>query len=407
LKKSFSKALLFIPCGVFCALNFLSAYYITSEGVYNGDFLGIPLEQSNFEVWVFACISSIPYFILYYIVLKIPPVNIEPLKLPRIIIIFTFIILTISLVLTLVFGVGFVGRDIYHVPSLVKPFFVIINRIDAVMISSILLLSPCVKWRSAVLIAILCLLITIFRGSLQFLPMLMLVLFYRVMIKKNSHYQSKGAKNYLIYVLFLILMVVTLYNVDYLYQYRDLMRGGSGDYSVKSAYELIFGQLIGRFSSVTALLMFYLRYEEFYRHIDELQYFSFIIDCFKYVWGGVVKTPVMNHYDFYTSIHDPDAYGFYAMQSGMIPTIGLSMMKSPIIAILDVIVTFMFIYFVVRNSTYFLGCNGKYLAMIFLVFAVLSGAPNQFSSPTFHLLIIMIVFAILKEFSSSLTQTKL
>ena len=40
-------------------------------GTYNGDYLGVPLEHSNMEVWLFAIIASMPYLFLYFFILKI------------------------------------------------------------------------------------------------------------------------------------------------------------------------------------------------------------------------------------------------------------------------------------------------------------------------------------------------
>ena len=114
----------------------------------------------------------------------------------------------------------------------------------------------------------------------------------------------------------------------------------------------------------------------------------------------------MNHYDYFTSINDHYAYGFYAMQSGTIPAIGISMMKSPLIGVFDIMLTILCIYYVVKLTTFFLGENGKYLAMILMVFPILSGAPNQFALPIYNFIFIIVIFTIIKYlFSNSFTCT--
>jgi hypothetical protein len=104
----------------------------------------------------------------------------------------------------------------------------------------------------------------------------------------------------------------------------------------------------------------------------------------------------MAHYIYYTLILDANSFGSYAMQTGVIPALGLSWMKSPIIMVFDIAITVLSIFYTVRLSTIFLGYSGKYLAMSLLIFAILSGAPSQFSLPIFHLAVVIAVFSIIK-----------
>ena len=108
----------------------------------------------------------------------------------------------------------------------------------------------------------------------------------------------------------------------------------------------------------------------------------------------------MNHYDFFTSINDHYAAGFYAMQTGTIPALSISMMKSPAILLIDLALTILCIYLVVKLSTFFLGEYGKYLSITLLILPVLSGAPNQFSAPIFNLIVISVIYILIKYFSS-------
>ena len=127
--KNISAILLFLPVAAFILLNFLSAYYITSYNVYNGDFLGVPLRQSHAEVWIAAAIASLPYLILFFMIYRIAPTNIKSVYIPNLFLYFSLIILTISLLLTVFYGVGMMATGIYSVPSIIKPVVVVINRI--------------------------------------------------------------------------------------------------------------------------------------------------------------------------------------------------------------------------------------------------------------------------------------
>ena len=395
--KRFSRFLLFAPCGAFIAFNFLSAYYITTAGIYNGDFQGIPLVHSYFEVWGYACVASIPYLILYYIISRVAPINTTPVILPRLFVLFVLIILILSLVLTVTYGVGMMAQGIYSISAPLKPIVVLINRIDPVVIAGILILSPYVKFRTAMLAAGLLLLITLVRGSLQYVPFTLLVCFYRFMSHEKSSLKVKETSKLNIYILFFIFTALLINFAPKLYEFRESIRGIENiNYDF---YEFIFGKLVGRLSNLSALLMFEGRYDLFYQRIDELQPFAYLLDCLKYFWGSFIKTPVMAHYVYYTSILDPNAFGFYAMQTGMLPTMGLSWMKSPIIMVFDIAITFLSIFYTVRLSTFFLGYSGKYLAMSLLIFSVLSGTPSQFSLPIFHLTVVTAVFLIIKYFA--------
>lgn len=382
---------------MFIACNFLSAYYITTAGIYNGDFQGIPLVHSYFEVWGYACIASIPYLILYYIISRVAPINATPIILPKLFVLFVLTILVLSLVLTLTYGVGMMAQGIYSTPAPLKPFVVLINRIDPVVIAGILILSPYVKFRTAMLVAGLLLLITLFRGSLQYVLFTLLVCFYRFMSHEKRALKAKETSKLTTYTLFFIFTALLINFAPELYELRESIRGlETRNYDF---YEFIFGKLVGRLSNLSALLMFEGRYDLFYQRIDELQPFAYLLDCLKYFWGSFIKTPVMAHYVYYTSILDVNAFGFYAMQTGVLPAMGLSWMKSPIIMVFDIAITGLSIFYTVRLSTFFLGYSGKYLAMSLLIFAVLSGAPSQFSLPIFHLAVVMAVFSIIKYFA--------
>jgi len=401
--KRFSRVHLFAPCAAFILFNFLTAYYLTTAGIYNGDFQGISLEHSNFEVWVYACIASIPYLVLYYIILRTTPIKVKPIKLPKFFIIFSLIILILSLVLTLTYGVGIIGTEIYQAPAPLKPFIVIINRIDPVVLAGILILSPYVNIRTAVLTASLLLFITLYRSSLQYVPFVLLLFYYRFMSFEKRTEKLKKNNNLSIFIIFFIISALIINIAPDLYQFRDSIRGT--DTLDLEFYEFIFGKLIGRLSNLSALMMFDARYDLFYQRINELHSFSYLLDSLKYFWGSFVKSIVISHYDYYTSIHDPNAFSFYAMQTGVLPAFGLSLMKSPIVMIFDVFITCLFIFYTARLSTFFLGNTGKYFAMSLLIFAVLSGAPSQFSLPIINLVVIAVAFKIIKYFSIARGET--
>jgi hypothetical protein len=226
-----------------------------------------------------------------------------------------------------------------------------------------------------------------------------LVCFYRFISQEKRLLKAKETSKLTIYTLFFIIAALLVNFAPKLYEFRESIRGIENININYDLYEFIFGKLIGRLSNLPALLMFDGSYDLFYQRIDELQPFAYLLDCLKYFWGSFIKTPVMAHYVYYTSILDVNAFGFYAMQTGVLPAMGLSWMKSPIIMVFDIAITGLSIFYTVRLSTFFLGYSGKYLAMSLLIFAVLSGAPSQFSLPIFHLAVVMAVFSIIKYFA--------
>jgi hypothetical protein len=397
LRSRFSRFYLFAPCAALILCNFLSAYYITTAGIYNGDFHGIPIEQSNLEVWVYACIASMPYLVLYLIILRVDQNKVRSIKLPKYFVIFSFVILILSLILTLTYGVGVVGKEIYQAPILLKPFIVVINRIDPVVLAGIMILSPYTKIRTAVLAAALLLMITLYRSSLQYVFFVMILLFYKFILSNANAKKINRNNNLKVVGIFFILTALIIYIAPDLYRFRDELRGSVSE--EMEVEKFIFGKLIGRLSNLSALLIFESRYDIFNYYIDRLHSLSYLADTFKYFWGSFTKILLISHYDYFTSIIDSNAFGFYAMQTGVLPALGLSLLKSPIVMILDVFVTLLFIFYTIRLSTYFLGVSGKYLAMSLLIFAVLSGAPSQFSLPMINLAVIAIVLKIIKYFS--------
>ena len=403
LRKKLSRLNLLAPCAVFILFNFITGYYLTTYSIYNGDFLGIPVEHSNFEVWKYACIASMPYVVLYFIILKIRPCKINPIKLPVHFVLFSIFILIISLILTLSYGVGIVGAQIYQAQTFLKPLIVVVNRIDPIILAGIIILSPCVKNPTALLAASLMLMLTIYRSSLQYLPFTLMLLYYRFM-SFDENIKNNKCKKIIILIIFCLITVLIVNYSQELFKYRDSLR--NFEPSEMQLKEFIFGRLIGRLSNLSALLIFELRNDIFNQNISELDSLAYLVDTLKYFWGGFTPKMGISHYDYFTSMLDPNAIGFYAMQTGVLPAMGLSLMKSPVVLTFDIFLTCFYIYCTVRLSTYFLGERGKYLAMSLLIFAILSGAPSQFSLPSINLFIIFIVFNIIKYIAKVNGQNK-
>jgi hypothetical protein len=265
------------------------------------------------------------------------------------------------------------------------------------VLAGIMILSPYTKIRTAVLAAALLLMITLYRSSLQYVFFVMILLFYKFILSNANAKKINRNNNLKVVGIFFILTALIIYIAPDLYRFRDELRGSVSE--EMEVEKFIFGKLIGRLSNLSALLIFESRYDIFNYYIDRLHSLSYLADTFKYFWGSFTKILLISHYDYFTSIIDSNAFGFYAMQTGVLPALGLSLLKSPIVMILDVFVTLLFIFYTIRLSTYFLGVSGKYLAMSLLIFAVLSGAPSQFSLPMINLAVIAIVLKIIKYFS--------
>jgi ABC-type phosphate/phosphonate transport system permease subunit len=186
-----------------------------------------------------------------------------------------------------------------------------------------------------------------------------------------------------------VILTVFIIAGPQLFEYRDEIRGAQT--KEVEMEEFILGKVSGRLSNLTALLIFNSRYEQFSNNIYELHYMSYFADTLKYFWGGFTKNLLPTHYDYFTSVLDPNAMGYYAMMTGTIPALGLSYMMSPMIMLFDLFVTYVFIIYTLKLSTYILGSYGKILAFSMLIFAVLSGAPGQFSILMINLTVILIL----------------
>ena len=402
LRFDINSLLLSLPAG-FIIVNFISAGYIITTGVYNGDFQGIPSTYSNLEVIFFAVIGSIPYYLIYSIIKNVRSEK-EPKKVPNLFFLFVVAILLISLFLTLVYGVGIYAQEIYQVPTFLKIPVVLINRLDVILLVSILLITPRVLWKQILFLGSLLFLLTILRGSLQGLMLLFILFYFKIMdpyqrddsgLNKMNGQSSNTLKYIIIFSIACLIAVLA----PYLYELRESVRGitsvAGGEINF---FSFFFGKLLGRLSNLSSLLIFFERIHLYVDSIDQLPYFAYQIDALKYFWGGFFPSSgLMDHYNFFTAMLDPFAKGHYAMQSGLIPALSISFLKSPFMLILDLFLIFSSIILFTKIAVNILGPTGKLLSITILIFPVLSGAANQFANPLYSLSIIYITFILIKK----------
>ena len=122
-------------------LQFVSIVHILYAGSLNGDFTAY--EDINKFVLFLAFVASICPFYFLYLYLKQKQIK-ECSSIGEIKYFDTVVIslLVINIFLALKYKVGrLASHDIYQVPFFVKPFIVIVNRIDAYIISGYFIVS--------------------------------------------------------------------------------------------------------------------------------------------------------------------------------------------------------------------------------------------------------------------------
>lgn len=364
-------------------LQFISIVHILYAGSLNGDFTAF--EDINKFVLFLSFIASICPFYFLYLYLKQKEIK-EYSSIGAIKYFDTIVIslLIINIFLALKYKVGrLASHDIYQVPFFVKPFIVIVNRIDAYIISGYLIVSNLFSKRNNVLVIVLLMILSLSRASV--FVFLFLILIYSLSGKLRFSLKKLA--------IFVVIFLLTFQYVPMLFDYRESLRNGDEAklieiFDTTELVKFVLAKLIGRVSSLSAVEYFFEHYHQIVAVKKNIGDFDFIIEFFRPFYGGIIRDELKSYTYFFTNIYDPNAGSDYGVMYALPGVLLLSYIKGLHVLLMNVVFIIIIIVFIVRLASFLFGNVYREFVYILLFGPLMSGVPAEFGQLLFYLLVL-------------------
>lgn len=364
-------------------IQFISVIHILFSGSLNGDFTAF--EDINMFVLFLTFIASISPFCFLYFYLKQKELK-EYSALGEIKYFDTAIIslLVVNIFLALKYEVGrLASHDIYQVPFFVKPFIVIVNRIDAYVISGYLIVSNLFSKKSNIIVIVLLIILSLSRASV-------FVFLFLILIYSLSGKLSFSLKKL---VIFVVIFLLTFQFIPMLFDYRESLRNGDEAkliqiFDTTELVKFVLAKLIGRVSSLSAVEYFFEHYHQIVAVKNSIGDYDFIIEFFRPFYGGVFRDELKSYTYFFTNIYDPNAGSDYGVMYALPGVLLLSFIKGLHVLLMNVVFIIMIIVFIVRLASFLFGNIYREFVYILLFGPLMSGVPAEFGQLLFYLLVL-------------------
>ncbi len=375
----------------------LSLLNMLTSGHLNGDFFAFDVNVPRLIISF--CISFIPYYALWKFLVDKQAKNnnisiIEIKHFDKIII----VLLLINIYLALEYKVGLYAQSqIYEVPFYIKPFVVIINKLDLYILSGILLMSSRFSNNIKLITIALLILFSISRGSVFVFLFIFLVFIANGQIKFR-----------ILQILTIFILLTLIFSfIPKLFEYRDEMRNVNSTSSIEmldneKVSDFIKSRILGRVSSLSSITYFYQNSENIYRTQDQVGSLEYIIEFFRPFYGGVYVENKTGYTYYFTNLFDDTAGKDYGVMYGIPSVIMLSLFKGLHVALLNILFLLLAIYLIVSLSSYLFGNNFKEFSFVLLFYPLMSGVASEFG----QLLLFLLFIAFLKLLYFSLFRKK-
>lgn len=239
-------------CILFVLFNILSFIYVLIYGQFNGDYIIFPCKLNIYKLVFVLFVASMPFYFVYKLYLyfsKYEPrkkLNIKTAHIKQV-----FILLVIwQIFVTIYWGVGKMGNEVYSAPLIATAIIVITNRIPVSFLCNILLLSNYPKILRLSFLAV-TLFVSILKNSLGNFFLLSLIY-----VLGDIAAVVKFIRKHFMIAIIAVLLFPTI--VSSLYTIRDAKRNSMNIEEFQELQnvtwdELLFGKLVGRLSSFSNL----------------------------------------------------------------------------------------------------------------------------------------------------------
>lgn len=372
--------------------NTITFLYCNISGIYNGDYLGVPIEN-NLLFALGYILSFIPFIILwqFYTAFKKRSKSVKIIiPNPKVVKPTFLTILIWQLLVTIFFGVNQLGEDAYNAPYLIKPIIQVMNRFPASIIGGLYIGLFCSRnKKSFVRISWLILLLGVSKKSL-YAP---INLFYLFLVYYSSDLIAWLKKWKIAVVLAIFILPVI---VDFGYTLRDELRGD--EHISLSSDKLIFGKLVGRLSSLSNLGFIIENTPLLYINSQELDSWYYQKQVLMVACGMKYAPDITPERMLFNVLGDDKPNISY-----MCSTPGnfmLAAYKSPNIFIVNLL-TMLILYYIGFSLIARINMAQKFeLLLLFYLVPTMSGVANEVALVTISLCMVTIFFKLFNGFGS-------
>lgn len=393
---AYTAAKLFLA--LYICFSIISYVYTLYNDTYNGDYLGVRPVLSEQQLFFNLIYTIIPYFVLFFIYkqYKNKPSK-GHLAIPiKGLGVFVFSIVILNIIVTLLFGVGKAGQEVYQAPTVIKLFIQILLRFSASFGAFLYIIVSDKKGGFHGLLIILLIILSLLRFSLGILPTLA-----TFALLKYYDELFRFIKKWAILVIIMLMLFPVI--VQYLYTYRDAIRVGDKVTNVEKTVvtKIIFGKLIGRLSAFSNTAIIMERERTMNRFISEFSIFEYYKDAFRAIHSGFESKNEVS----YKNILQRSQGLILSNSSFMLGTNGvltISLYQSILVFILN-----MALMVILCSLTFKIGTILKYdkipeYLFLRLLMPVMGGMGNEYMASligTLLFIIIILFLALFKKYS--------
>lgn len=379
---------------LFCLFAFGSYLYTLIRGEYNGDFyLAEVTLPASIVFFNFICTVT-PFYVLwalYKAFKKRTPSRKIPISM-RFFDVFIIVHLLLSLLATLFYGVGVLGKEMYSAPAAIAPFIIVLNKIQPFYLGVLYILISPRESKNQWLVIILMIILGISRASLSPFMYIGLGLLFKYHDKFVLFIKRKK-------IVIFSLLAVSPFFVGALYELRNTLRGEQQAEIVMSAADIITAKLIGRLSSFSNSAMILEQLDYFEANRNKLETFYFqkqVLTAFM----GVGVAPAQSPEKLLISI-DSDENLMSTFMTGPQGNIFVSFIKAPATSFMNLATMLLVIF-----ASFFLANHlgtpwANEFTLLLLLYPMVSGVGQEFGG----VMASIIAFCILFSLHNAVTHT--
>ncbi len=375
-------------------IQFVSLVNIFFTGSLNGDFSSF--KNINWIILISTFILSVcPFWLLYFYLNK-----------KKYLINYSFIgeikyfspivisLLLINVFLAIKYKVGRLANyEIYEVPFFIKPFIVLVNRIDAYIIAGYHIISNLFTKKNNLVVIVLLIALSFSRASV--FVILFLVLIYSLYGKFNLNFKKIA--------IFSVIFLLTYQYVPILFDFRESLRNGVDAKLINildktELVKFVISKLIGRVSSLSAVEYYYEHFQQIKRIKGESGSFDFIIEFFRPFYGAFYRDNIKGTTYFFTNLYDSSAGSDYGVMYALPSVFLLSFIKGIHILLINIVFIISIILIIVDLAAFLFGNVFKEFVYILLFGPIMSGVPAEFGQLLFYLLTLSLIKLFYRRF---------
>jgi len=386
----------------FIVFTIISYLYVIFTGTYNGDYLGIKPKLSQMQLFHNLLYTITPFLVLFIIYKQYKKVNNRyKITIPcKAFGQFLFLVVIFQIIVTALFGVGKLGRDIYEAPATIKLFIQIFNRFDVIFGIAIYSVVAEKEQKNKILLWVLIFILSILRASLGVFAIMGFI-----MIILYNDYFIAFVKKHLLFII-LIITIAPVF-VTILYDIRKQMRQEKEKIEISidekkewNFSEVIFGQLVGRLSSYSNSAIIMERKNKMIELTKDFSLMQYPKEAITSVYGKIIDRKKISYPNLLYESAGNHTRNYSAM-NGTQGAILIGSYKSGKFVFVNII-TILLIVVLAFELTSLLHYDKMYeIVFLFFCFSAMSGGAAEYMSKLMFVVLYLLLFLFFNSLKTS------